>query len=143
MSQIRVEQIYGAVSLFETGSQYLSGSLNVSGSVSALIFSGSGLLLSNIPLTAITGINALSGWVLSGANLHTSQSYHTAATGSLTVLGDVSDVFIVKSISQTQNLLKVMSTGVTQFYVHASDPVAPAGYGQVYFTSASLFVGVD
>ena len=75
--------------------------------------------------------------------MHTSQSYHTAATGSLTVLGDVSDVFIVKSISQTQNLLKVMSTGVTQFYVQASDPVAPAGYGQIYFTSASLFVGVD
>lgn len=143
MAQIRVEQIYGAVSLFDTGSQYLSGSLDISGSVSAMIFSGSGSLLTNIPLSAIEGINALSGWVLSGTNLHTSQSYHTAATGSLTVLGDVSDVFIVKSISETQNLLKVMSTGITQFYVHAADPTSPAGYGQIYFTSSSLFVGVE
>ena len=56
----------------------------------------------------------------------------------LVLVSGTSNVFIVKSINDTQELLKVMSSGITQFYVNVSNPSDPAGYGQLYFTSSSL-----
>ena len=93
--------------------------------------------------TLSSGGNSTSPWLVSGTILYTSQSYNIQTTGSLTINGDVSNVFIVKSINDTQELLKVMSSGITQFYVNVSNPSDPAGYGQLYFTSSSLFIGID
>lgn len=143
MGVVRVEQLFGVLSTAATGSQTFSGSLTTDGIItSAEGFSGSGAFLTNIPVTAIDG-NISTQWVLSGNVNYTSGSYQTVMTGSLEVLGDVSNVFIVKHVNETQELLKVMSSGITQFYVHATDPSTPAEYGQMYFTSQSLYLGLE
>lgn len=143
MGVVRVEQLFGVLSTAATGSQTFSGSLTTDGVItSAEGFSGSGAFLTNIPVTAIDG-NISTQWVLSGNVNYTSGSYQTVMTGSLEVLGDVSNVFIVKHVNKTQELLKVMSSGITQFYVHATDPNTPAEYGQMYFTSQSLYLGLE
>ena len=83
-----------------------------------------------------------SPWLITGSTLYTSQSFSIQATGSLTLLGTVPDVFIIKSSGDSQNLLKVSSSGVVQMYVHNTDPTSPAELGQIYFTSSSLFLGL-
>jgi hypothetical protein len=143
MGVVRVEQLFGVLSTAATGSQSFSGSITSEGVItSAEGFSGSGAFLTNIPVSAIDG-NISTQWVLSGNVNYTSGSYQTIITGSLEVLGDVSDVFIVKHVDETQDLLKVMSSGITQFYVHSTAPTASAGYGQMYFTSQSLYLGLE
>jgi hypothetical protein len=84
-----------------------------------------------------------SPWLITGSTLYTSQSFNVQATGSFTVIGTIPDVFIIKSNSDSQNLLKVSSSGVVQMYVHNADPTAPAELGQIYFTSSSLFLGLQ
>ena len=59
------------------------------------------------------------------------------------VIGDnASDVFVVKNMNGSQDLFKVTSTGITQFYVHNTAPTLSADYGQLYFTSSSFYVGL-
>ena len=100
--------------------------------------------------TLFTKLNSLSTtiptnspWLVSGNTLITSQSYNIQATGSLTINGDVNDVFIVKKIGDSQNLLSVSSSGVVQFYVNNSPPIDTPLLGQIYFTSQSLYLGLD
>jgi len=143
MGQLRYEQLFGVLSSTATGSQEFSGSLSSEGIIaSATGFSGSGAFLTEIPVSALTG-NVSTQWVLSGTVNYTSGSYQTEMTGSAIVLGDVNDVFIVKHVGETQDLLKVMSSGITQFYVHATAPTQSADYGQMYFTSQSLYLGLE
>ena len=144
MAVVKSKQLFGVLVNPFTGSLIVSNSLNVIGTSSATVFSGSGALLTNIPGSAIVGgIGNASQWTLSGNTLFTSQSYLTQITGSLNVIGDnVSDVFVVKNMSGTQDLFKVKSTGITQFYVHTSEPTLSADYGQLYFTSSSFYVGL-
>lgn len=151
MARVRPEQLFGILNTESTGSQSFSGSLTTTdgtwniapnGTITAVVFSGS-FFGDGSGLTNITGLDTNSPWIVSGGTLYTSQSYSIQATGSLTVLGDVADVFIVKSISDTQDLFKVTNDGITQFYVHATDPVFTAELGQMYFTSQSVFLGLE
>lgn len=144
MAVIKNKQLFGVLVNPFTGSLIVSNSLNVIGTSSATVFSGSGALLTGIPGSAIVGgVGGSSQWVLSGSTLFTSQSYSTQITGSLFVIGDAaSDVFVVKNMSGTQDLFKVISTGVAQFYVHTTAPTLSADYGQLYFTSSSFYVGL-
>ena len=144
MAVIKNKQLFGVLINPFTGSLIVSNSLNVIGTSSATVFSGSGALLTGIPGSAIVGgVGGSSQWILSGANLFTSQSYLTQITGSLTVIGDnVNDVFVVKNMSDAQDLFKIKSTGVAQFYVHNNEPTLSADYGQLYFTSSSFYVGL-
>lgn len=82
-------------------------------------------------------------WIVSGNRLYTQNIYNTEVTGSLNVLGNVDDVFIIKSINKTQNLLSVSSSGIVKFFVQPTNPTGSAEYGAVYFTSSSLFLGLD
>ena len=89
------------------------------------------------------GSGSISPWLISGGTLFTSQSYNTQITGSLTVFGNSPEVFIVKNHNETQNLLTVKSSGIVQLYVNELNPTSSAEYGQLYFTSQSVFVGIS
>jgi len=86
------------------------------------------------------------GWVVSGDKLFTTDGYNIQATGSFTINGDdrfTPDIFIVKRRVDGITLFKVTENGV-QFPVNASNPVSnPTDYGQLYFTSQSLYIAVD
>ena len=144
MGVVKSKQLFGVLVNPFTGSLIVSNSLNVIGTSSATVFSGSGALLTGIPGSAIVGgVGGSSQWTLSGTTLFTSQSYTTQITGSLTVIGDsVSDLFVVKNMNGSQDLFKVKSTGIAQFYVHNNEPTLSADYGQLYFTSSSFYVGL-
>jgi hypothetical protein len=60
----------------------------------------------------------------------------------MTIIGNTSDVFVVNSNSVTQDLFKVTSDGIVQLFVHAQAPTSSANYGQMYFTSSSLYLGL-
>ena len=137
MAIVKSKQLFGVLSTS------ITGSLSVSGSISAIIFSGSGAGLTNIPGSAIVGgVGGTSQWTLNGTTLFTSQSYDVQVTGSLTVIGTTSNVFVVNNNTDIQNLFKVTSDGIVQLFVHDSAPTSSANYGQMYFTSSSLYLGL-
>jgi hypothetical protein len=143
MSRVKSKQLFGVLSTSITGSLSVSGSITSSDVIYAITFSGSGAGLTNIPSSAIIGgAGGSSQWTLNGTTLFTSQSYDVQVTGSLTVIGNTSDVFVVNSNSVTQNLFKVTSDGIVQLFVHAAAPTSSANYGQMYFTSSSLYLGL-
>ena len=138
MAIVKSKQLFGVLSTS------ITGSLSVSGSISATTFSGSGAGLTNIPGSAIVGgvSGGTSQWTLNGTTLFTSQSYDVQVTGSLTVIGNTSNVFVVNNNTDIQNLFKVTSDGIAQLFVHALAPTSSANYGQLYFTSSSLYLGL-
>ena len=137
MAIVKSKQLFGVLSTS------ITGSLSVSGSIFATTFSGSGAGLTNIPGSAIVGgVGGTSQWTLNGTTLFTSQSYDVQVTGSLTVTGTTSNIFVVNSNTEIQNLFKVTSDGIAQLFVHALDPTSSANYGQLYFTSSSLYLGL-
>ena len=137
MAVVKSKQLFGVLS------NSISGSLSASGSISATIFIGSGAGLTNIPGSAIVGgVGGTSQWTLNGTTLFTSQSYDVQVTGSLTVIGTTSNVFVVNNNIDTQNLFKLTSDGIAQLFVHAQAPTSSANYGQLYFTSSSLYLGL-
>jgi len=145
MSLLRREQLFGIISSIATGSQSISSSLIVCGSVyTAGIFSGSGAGLTDIPISAITGLSGTSGWLISGdlTTLFTSKSFNVEVTGAFSVHGTTSDLFLIKNSSTQETMFKVKNNGIVQFYVNNTDPVTLADLGQIYFTSSSLYLGL-
>lgn len=143
MSRVKSKQLFGVLSTSITGSFNVSGSITSTDVIYATTFSGSGAGLTNIPSSAIVGgIGNGSQWTLNGTTLFTSQSYDVQVTGSLTVIGNTANVFIVNNTTDAQNLFKITSDGIVQLFVHDSAPTSSASYGQMYFTSSSLYLGL-
>ena len=143
MSRVKLKQLFGVLSTSITGSLNVSGSITSTDVIYATTFSGSGAGLTNIPSSAIVGgIGGATQWTLNGTTLFTSQSYDVRVTGSMTVIGNTSDVFVVNNNTDIQNLFKVTSDGIVQLFVHAAAPTSSANYGQMYFTSSSLYLGL-
>ena len=143
MSRVKLKQLFGVLSTSITGSLNVSGSITSTDVIYATTFSGSGAGLTNIPSSAIVGgIGNATQWTLNGTTLFTSQSYDVRVTGSMTVIGNTSNVFVVNNSTDIQNLFKVTSDGIVQLFVHASAPTSSANYGQMYFTSSSLYLGL-
>ena len=142
MGKPRFEQLFGVLSSETTGTQTISGSLTVNDVLVATEFSGSGAGLTNIPASAIVG-NLSSQWILNNTTLYTSQSYLVSVTGSLTVNSNESSPFIISRYSNGQELFKVSSSGIVQFYVHDSIPTGTVDPGQVYFTTESFYVSLS
>lgn len=146
MSKIQPKQLSDIFILSSTASQAVSGtiisannnwSISPNGTIYATLFSGS------FQGAIVYSSSSFTPWLLSGTRLYTSESYSVEATGSLTVLGTGSDVFIIKHNTKAQNLVKVTSDGIVKFYVNNSAPTSTADYGQIYFTSSSLYLGLD
>ena len=87
-----------------------------------------------------------SPWIVSGDFLYTRTEYNIQATGSFTINGDdrfAPDIFIVNRRIGGPTLFKVTEEGV-QFTVNASNPSSPpTAYGQIYFTSQSVYLALD
>jgi hypothetical protein len=143
MSRVKLKQLFGVLSTSITGSLNVSGSITSTDVIYATTFSGSGAGLTNIPSSAIVGgIGNATQWTLNGTTLFTSQSYDVRVTGSMTVIGNTSNVLVVNNSTDIQNLFKVTSDGIVQLFVHDSAPTSSANYGQMYFTSSSLYLGL-
>lgn len=113
--------------------------------VSGSVYDGTGSLVTFLDITASYSLNGgdKSPWIITNNRLYPSQSFNVEVTGSLSVFGTSNDVFIIKSQSATQNLFKVSSSGVVEMYVHGTEPTSSAELGQMYFTSQSLFLGLQ
>jgi hypothetical protein len=143
MARVKLKQLFGVLSTSITGSLNVSGSITSTDVIYATTFSGSGAGLTNIPSSAIVGgIGNATQWTLNGTTLFTSQSYDVRVTGSMTVIGNTSNVLVVNNSTDIQNLFKVTSDGIVQLFVHDSAPTSSANYGQMYFTSSSLYLGL-
>jgi hypothetical protein len=117
--------------------------------VSGSVYDSTGSLVTFLNITA-SAASTIAGsssttfpWLITNNRLYTSQSFNVEVTGSLTVFGNSNDVFIIKSQGATQNLFKVSSSGVVEMYVNNTDPTSNAELGQMYFTSQSLFLGLQ
>jgi hypothetical protein len=113
--------------------------------VSGSTYDGTGSLVTFLDITASYALNAgdESPWIITNNRLYPSQSFNVEVTGSLSVYGTGNDVLIIKNQGATQNLFKVSSSGVVQMYVNAADPTSSAELGQMYFTSQSLYLGLQ
>lgn len=92
------------------------------------------------------GAGSESPWIVSGDFLYTRTEYNIQATGSFTINGDdrfAPDIFIVNRRIGGPTLFKVTEEGV-QFTVNTSNPSSPpTAYGQIYFTSQSVYLALD
>jgi hypothetical protein len=116
--------------------------------VSGSVYDSTGSLVTFLNITAsaastIAGGGSTFPWIITGSRLYTSQSFNVEATGSLSVYGTSNNVLIIKNQGATQNLFKVSSSGVVEMYVNNTDPTSSAELGQMYFTSQSLFLGLQ
>ena len=72
MAVVKSKQLFGVLKNPFTGSFIVTGSMDVIGTSSATVFSGSGALLTGIPGSAIVGgVGGSSQWILSGSTLFT------------------------------------------------------------------------
>lgn len=113
--------------------------------VSGSAYDGTGSLVTFLDITASYASNSgdKSPWIITNNRLYPSQSFDVEVTGSLSVFGTSNDVLIIKSQGTAQNLFKVSSSGVVQMYVHGTEPTSSAELGQMYFTSQSLYLGLQ
>jgi hypothetical protein len=117
--------------------------------ISGSVYDGTGSLVTFLNITA-SAASTIAGsssttfpWLITNNRLYTSQSFNVEATGSLSVYGTSNNVLIIKNQGATQNLFKVSSSGVVEMYLNNTDPTSSAELGQMYFTSQSLFLGLQ
>ena len=63
-------------------------------------------------------------------------------TGSLLIKSDVNDIFIIKNFNN-EPILTVSQSGVIVVATQSIELTDPAPVGGIYFTSSSLFVGLE
>jgi lysophospholipid acyltransferase (LPLAT)-like uncharacterized protein len=66
----------------------------------------------------------------------------TVLTGSLFVKSTSNDIFIIKNGNNTP-VLTVSQSGIVVLSTQSINPIGIAPNGGIYFTSSSLFVGLD
>ena len=63
-------------------------------------------------------------------------------TGSLEIISNVNNIFLIKNFSN-QPVLTVSQSGVIIIATQSAQLTSPAPNGGMYFTSGSFFVGLD
>ena len=63
--------------------------------------------------------------------------------GSFTVASSAQNAFLIKNITTNASLLTVSQSGVVIFKAHSTNPIGTTVPGSIYFTSSSLFIGVE
>jgi hypothetical protein len=90
-------------------------------------------ITSSFALTASYALNATSPFPYSGS---------AVITGSLEIKSDRNNIFIIKNFNE-QNILTVSQSGVVILTTQSIELNGPAPFGGIYFTSSSLFIGVE
>jgi hypothetical protein len=141
-----------------SGSTLITGSLNVSNGITGSFsgsFFGNGSGLTNIQASSVNGINLFSittGSVSASVNLGpiiftiisaSSTIFSLSNSGSLTVnaTGSVPHFFLITSGSK--NVFKINNEGAVENKVFEGGNVPTPQYGGIYFTSQSMYVGLD
>ena len=63
-------------------------------------------------------------------------------TGSLEIISNVNNIFLIKNFNN-QNILTVSQSGVIIIATQSAELTSPAPNGGMYFTSGSFFVGLN
>ena len=63
-------------------------------------------------------------------------------TGSLTIRSDVNDIFIIKNFNN-EPILTISQSSVIILATQSAELSNPAPYGGIYFTSSSLWIGLE
>jgi len=63
-------------------------------------------------------------------------------TGSLEIISNVNNIFLIKNFSN-QPILTVSQSGIIVLATQSAQLTSPAPNGAIYFTSNSFFVGLD
>lgn len=152
----------GSLNIFSidnTKTVRISGSLIITGSITGTASYASTALSSSYALTASYALNGGSGInyaIVTGSItasvdvgnelfLIKSGSYtpfSVGKTGTTTISGSASNLLLVKNTSGV-NLLTVSQSGVILLSTSSIELSSPAPNGGIYFTSSSLFIGVD
>ena len=148
----------GAAGVLPTsGSLNLTGSINVSGSITANNFYGdlfgtasfsltaSYVLNSGLTYAIVTGSITASVDVGNTIFLVKSGSYtpfSISNTGEVTISGSASTLLSVKNTNNT-SILAVSQSGVIVLATSSVELFSSAPNGGIYFTSSSLYIGVD
>lgn len=161
MAIVKNKQLTGVLTNPFTGSLIVSNSLNVIGTASANIFSGTfigdGSQITNIPLISIDtgsfattasnvfyGNQTINGQGASSIFLINSASYtlfETNYNGQTTISSNASNVFLIKNFAG-DSILTVSQSGMVVLATHSIELNNPAPVGGIYFTSNSFFVGL-
>lgn len=88
---------------------------------------------SSFAVTASYALNAGATFPFSGS---------AVITGSLEIKSDRNDIFIIKNFNN-QNILTVSQSGVVVLATQSIELTDPAPVGAIYFTSSSLFIGLE
>ena len=152
----------GAAGVLPTsGSLNLTGSINVSGSITANNFYGDLFGTASYAITASYALNGGSGGALTYAIvtgsitasvdvgntifLVKSGSYtpfSIGSTGAVTISGSASNLLTIKNSNNT-NILVVSQSGVVVLATSSVILSGTAPNGGIYFTSSSLYIGLD
>ena len=82
-------------------------------------------------------------FALNAANANTfPYSGSAIITGSLTIQSDINDIFIIKNFNN-DSILTISQSGVLVLATQSAEITTPAPYGGIYFTSSSLWIGID
>ena len=90
-------------------------------------------ITSSFALTASYALNAGDVFPFSGS---------AKITGSLEIKSDINDIFIIKNFAG-DNILTVSQSGVVVLATQSAELTESAPYGGIYFTSSSLFIGLE
>lgn len=92
-------------------------------------------ITSSFAITASYALNA-------GAGAGFPYSGSAVITGSLEIRSDRKDIFIIKNFAGN-NILTVSQSGIVILATQSIELTSPAPVGAIYFTSSSLFVGLE
>jgi len=87
---------------------------------------------------AVTASFALNG---GGGNIFPF-SGSAVITGSLEIISNVNNIFLIKNFNN-QPILTVSQSGIIVLATQSMQLTSPAPNGAIYFTSGSFFVGLD
>jgi hypothetical protein len=139
--------IYVTGSLWSTTSSIrISGALNVFGGITGSLFGTSSYAL-DTPNPNRIFIDGITASVNMGPNLFlitsgSSTLFSITNQGSATISSSASEIFLIRNQSGN-TLFQVSQSGVVIFSTQSIDLSGTAPAGGVYFTSGSLYVGLE
>jgi hypothetical protein len=63
--------------------------------------------------------------------------------GSFTVASSAQNVFLIKNVTTNAAILTVSQSGIVKFATQSINPIGSTTAGSIYFTSSSLFIGLE